>query len=494
MMAFDFKGVRFKRFVGFCRRVAKIQQTPDLISFVASEIEHVRFCRIITNSDDQFEKRFTAICEANLMDPDDIRGRMQIVASVLKINKQVDYYAILEVPSDADGKAIKQAYRKKALTFHPDKACGDTANGEAFIKLHAAYVHLSDPKVRRIYDQSRNCSGYWVEGNKSSQIPAWSIGFGRFLSWVFVLIGCGIIVVYALRIYQNRTIILFFEQLRLGQLDKPEKIMKKQFDGEQKPKTIKIVANAMMHKKRNSAAETEYETAASLELRVKAKSEKKIDGVVASMARAKSSDFPQKNRTKSDGTVKPADINQTFKNPANSTAKLRQKRNVKAALSTSASNSKKKISRVLKKNEEMTNPNTGAIKNKNEKKDNYFREHKRILAFLEKYTSTYAQKDLNRFRTFFVQDALEQGKPFEDLLPTYQQTFKTVEALRYHIDLQSFTIDSSAKKILIEGVYTASYRLPEKDWGNSSGTIRMELLDSSGRLMVSRLEYEKGIR
>ena len=33
----------------------------------------------------------------------------------------IDLYALLEVEIDADEKAIKKAYRKKALTCHPDK-------------------------------------------------------------------------------------------------------------------------------------------------------------------------------------------------------------------------------------------------------------------------------------------------------------------------------------------------------------------------------------
>ena len=32
-----------------------------------------------------------------------------------------DLYALLEIEPDADEKTIKKAYRKKALTCHPDK-------------------------------------------------------------------------------------------------------------------------------------------------------------------------------------------------------------------------------------------------------------------------------------------------------------------------------------------------------------------------------------
>lgn len=39
----------------------------------------------------------------------------------LKKSKRIDYYAVLEVESDAGEDAIKRAYRKAALKHHPDK-------------------------------------------------------------------------------------------------------------------------------------------------------------------------------------------------------------------------------------------------------------------------------------------------------------------------------------------------------------------------------------
>jgi curved DNA-binding protein CbpA len=35
--------------------------------------------------------------------------------------KDLDLYQLLEVEQDADEKTLKTAYRKKALTCHPDK-------------------------------------------------------------------------------------------------------------------------------------------------------------------------------------------------------------------------------------------------------------------------------------------------------------------------------------------------------------------------------------
>ena len=64
-----------------------------------------------------------------------------------------DYYEVLGVSRDADDEAIKKAYRKQAVKFHPDKNPGDKAAEESFKELGHAYEILSDPQKRAAYDQ-----------------------------------------------------------------------------------------------------------------------------------------------------------------------------------------------------------------------------------------------------------------------------------------------------------------------------------------------------
>ena len=68
-----------------------------------------------------------------------------------------DYFALLGVKRDADGKALKQAYRRRALRVHPDK-CNLKGEGirfaeEAFKKVSQAYACLSDPAARKRHEQ-----------------------------------------------------------------------------------------------------------------------------------------------------------------------------------------------------------------------------------------------------------------------------------------------------------------------------------------------------
>ncbi len=62
-----------------------------------------------------------------------------------------DYYQVLGVPRDADVEAIKQAYHKLAMKWHPDRNKSPEAE-ERFKQIAKAYAILKDPKKRAQYD------------------------------------------------------------------------------------------------------------------------------------------------------------------------------------------------------------------------------------------------------------------------------------------------------------------------------------------------------
>ncbi|WP_374080447.1 molecular chaperone DnaJ [Bdellovibrio bacteriovorus] len=66
---------------------------------------------------------------------------------------QRDYYEILGVSKDAEQDAIKKAYRKLAMQFHPDKNPGNKEAEEKFKEAAGAYEVLSDPQKRAQYDR-----------------------------------------------------------------------------------------------------------------------------------------------------------------------------------------------------------------------------------------------------------------------------------------------------------------------------------------------------
>lgn len=75
------------------------------------------------------------------------------VTMIRQILRAKNFYDILGIPKGcSDEKAMKKAYRKKALKCHPDRNKAPGAE-EAFKKLSKAYDCLRDKRQRQIYDQ-----------------------------------------------------------------------------------------------------------------------------------------------------------------------------------------------------------------------------------------------------------------------------------------------------------------------------------------------------
>ena len=64
-----------------------------------------------------------------------------------------DYYATLEVARDASADALKKAYRKLAMKYHPDRNPGDKTAEGRFKDLNEAYDVLKDDQKRAAYDR-----------------------------------------------------------------------------------------------------------------------------------------------------------------------------------------------------------------------------------------------------------------------------------------------------------------------------------------------------
>lgn len=66
---------------------------------------------------------------------------------------ETEYYDLLGVSADADDTALKKAYRRQAMKYHPDKNPSADAE-EKFKDISKAYQVLSDPNLRVIYDKN----------------------------------------------------------------------------------------------------------------------------------------------------------------------------------------------------------------------------------------------------------------------------------------------------------------------------------------------------
>ena len=76
-----------------------------------------------------------------------------------------DYYKVLGVEKGASSTEIKQAYKKLAIRFHPDRNPDDDRAAEKMAKLNEAYAVLSNPEKRSSYDGLRDRFGDGAAGH-----------------------------------------------------------------------------------------------------------------------------------------------------------------------------------------------------------------------------------------------------------------------------------------------------------------------------------------
>ena len=72
---------------------------------------------------------------------------------------KTDYYEILEIEREAAPQKIKEAYRRLAFQYHPDRNGGNPDVLERMKAINEAYAVLSDPQKRTRYDSLRHSYG-----------------------------------------------------------------------------------------------------------------------------------------------------------------------------------------------------------------------------------------------------------------------------------------------------------------------------------------------
>jgi len=71
------------------------------------------------------------------------------------MQSEQDYYEILNIAPGASAKEIKEAYRKLALEYHPDRHQASQDAHKKMKEINEAYATLSDSIKRREYDIPR---------------------------------------------------------------------------------------------------------------------------------------------------------------------------------------------------------------------------------------------------------------------------------------------------------------------------------------------------
>jgi molecular chaperone DnaJ len=97
------------------------------------------------------------------------------------LSSKRDYYEALGVTRSATEQELKQAYRKLAIQYHPDKNQGNKEAEEKFKEINEAYQVLSSPDLRSRYD------AYGHAGVSAGAAGAGGAGFSGFAGFEDIL-------------------------------------------------------------------------------------------------------------------------------------------------------------------------------------------------------------------------------------------------------------------------------------------------------------------
>lgn len=84
----------------------------------------------------------------------------RFAAAITNDGKRKTYYDILEITQRAKQVEVKDAYRKLAKRYHPDRNLDDPDAENRFKEVQEAHLTLSDPWKRALYDQDLQFSKF----------------------------------------------------------------------------------------------------------------------------------------------------------------------------------------------------------------------------------------------------------------------------------------------------------------------------------------------
>ena len=158
-----------KKALPYCTEALSLNPVslPGLLSLASRQLEA-----------EEFEPAIATLNTAKDAHPSasQIPSLLQKAHTLLKRSKNKDYYKVLNVPSTADDRTIKTAYRAMSRQHHPDKVAGKEGvtkeqAEKKMATINEAYEVLSDPELRARFDRGDDPNSQESQGSPFQGSP-----------------------------------------------------------------------------------------------------------------------------------------------------------------------------------------------------------------------------------------------------------------------------------------------------------------------------------
>ncbi|MDZ7831052.1 MAG: J domain-containing protein [Desulfobacterales bacterium] len=477
----------------YIRLAARANDTPRLIREIAENRRYLLYCAIMTSAEPsedaehgEIEKALAREAARQNCAYEKLQHKLGPVAVALGLSSgkkegfQADYYNVLGISSGSSRDEIKKAYWHKARQTHPDTHEGEPEN---FINVRNAYEVLSDESLRRQYDISRKQSAGWSWSEDAARSQPEKGPAARIFNRQAVYFAGLILFLILLSILIDRG----FQESSLkggGQFFTEETAVPARKGAEQEAAEPARTEAAGREKAGVEPPERPSldDPRPSPSDQQKPKEPRQNANVAFAAAMAEHSAQPDlkvfNRRYDKPQTVFPA---------------------VKASAADDEENAEKPVNEepVKKSHEEMAA--LGASDREDAKAPpppNPFTPfdsanmRKQLNAFLRDYCEAYESMNLDAFKRFFTDNAIENKEPFKKMIPQYRRNFNVLDAVDYRIRLKHFTCHLDERKVIMDGRFSLKWRKPEnQNWHEYEGRITMSLVPQQTSYLIRKLSY-----
>lgn len=113
-----------------------------------------------------------------------MRVLLLVIGALLQLIAADDFYELLGVARDADERSIRKAFKKLAMSMHPDKNKDDPEAHTKFVRINRAYEVLKDADLRKKYDTHGEAG--LDNSQQGQQYQSWQFyrdNFGKCMLW-----------------------------------------------------------------------------------------------------------------------------------------------------------------------------------------------------------------------------------------------------------------------------------------------------------------------